>query len=362
MKAADRSDPPCYAMVVPGLESVAADEITRDLGGTVRKIDRGIVIFRVPHIGPELLRLRTVEDVFLLAWGTDALTRRAADLESIRKWTARDADWANLLRIHHSIRPKPAGKTSWHAVTQMQGERGYRRTDARDKLLEGLTGHIPAGWPIVDDNAAVEVWLTLQDSMAVCGVRLSDSSMRHRTYKQEHRPASLRPTVAAAMARLAGAGPDAVILDPCCGMGTILAEAIALARSRGFTVTAIGGDTEWGAVSGAGVNLRRGVGLARWDARELPLATECVDRILANPPFGKQLSTPEEVPGLYRDMVREWDRVLRPDGRAVVLVAEHDALTRPALARGWVGVRQLRVRVLGQLATLSVWRKPPRSA
>src|SRR5580658_4389385 len=72
--------PACYAIVLPGLEAVAADEITRDLGGEIKKTERGVVLFRVPEIGPELLQLRTVEDVFLLAWGTDSLTLRAADL------------------------------------------------------------------------------------------------------------------------------------------------------------------------------------------------------------------------------------------------------------------------------------------
>lgn len=358
MKSRERPDPPCYAMVVPGLEPVAADEITRELGGVVRKIDRGIVVFRPPHIGPELLRLRTVEDVFLLAWGTDALTRRAADLDNIRKWTARDADWEHLLRLHHGIRPKPSGKPTWHAVTQMQGERGYRRTDAREQMLRGLVGHIPESWPIVDDDASLEIWLTIQDTMAVCGVRLSDASMRHRTYKVEHRPASLRPTVAAAMAWLAGTGPDAVVLDPCCGAGTILAEQVGLARSRGFAVRAIGGDLEWSAISGAGVNLRRGVALARWDARRLPLPTASIDRVITNPPFGKQLGSPEEVPGLYRDMVAECDRVLVPGGRSVWLVAEQEWLQAPALRRAWSCSRQLRVRVLGQAATISVWKKP----
>ena len=34
-------------MVHGGLESVAADEINRDLGGEVKKTARGVVVFRV---------------------------------------------------------------------------------------------------------------------------------------------------------------------------------------------------------------------------------------------------------------------------------------------------------------------------
>src|SRR5262245_55815571 len=102
----DEPLPACYAMVQRGLEEVAADEITRDLGGEVKKSGRGLVAFRMPTLDADLLELRTVEDVFLLAWGTDDLTYRAADLDKIRHWT-RKVPWGQFLRIHHAIHPKP---------------------------------------------------------------------------------------------------------------------------------------------------------------------------------------------------------------------------------------------------------------
>src|SRR5437588_40852 len=76
----------------------------------------------------------------------------------------------------------------------------------------------------LEEIDAVEFWLTIDGATAVCGLRLSDKTMRHRTYKGEHLPASLRPTVAAAMVRLAEARAGQVVLDPTCGAGTILAE------------------------------------------------------------------------------------------------------------------------------------------
>src|SRR5437016_197401 len=105
--ADDAPPPPCYATVQPGLEPVAADEITRDLGGDVRKTARGLVVFRAPDVSPELLRLRTTEDVFLLAWGSDSLTYTADDLKTIRRWTAKEADWPRLFKLHRAVRPPP---------------------------------------------------------------------------------------------------------------------------------------------------------------------------------------------------------------------------------------------------------------
>jgi len=204
------------------------------------------------------------------------------------------------------------------------------------------------------------VWLTIDGSTAVCGLRLSDRTMRHRTYKMEHLPASLRPTVAAAMVRLAEIKPNQVVLDPMCGAGTILAEALALARHTGTRPAAIlGGDIAKAALRAAGPNLRSlgQVDLARWDARSLPLADHSVDRLICNPPFGKQLSRPEEIGPLYHASLQEWNRVLRANGRAVLLVGDLKAIRQAASAVAWKSVSQLKVRILGQPAFLTVWRK-----
>jgi 23S rRNA G2445 N2-methylase RlmL len=352
--------PPCYALVFPGLEPVAEEEIISDLGGEVKRTASGLVVFRVPEIDAQLLKLRTVEDLFLLAWGTDKLSYRATDLERIRRWTAHEADWDRLLRIHHAIRPKPKGKPTYRLVTQMRGQHGYRRADARKALAQGLAGKLPVSWQHVEENAAVEVWLTIDGSTAVCGLRLSDRTMRHRTYKMEHLPASLRPTVAAAMVRLADIKSNQAILDPMCGAGTILAEALAWSRQTGTRPSLVlGGDLAKAALRAAGPNLRSlgQVHLARWDARRLPLADHSVDRLICNPPFGKQLSRPEDISPLYQASLQEWNRVLQPNGRAVLLAGELRAIREAALAVSWKSVRQLKVRILGQPAFLTVWRR-----
>ncbi|MFO0841293.1 MAG: THUMP domain-containing protein [Gemmataceae bacterium] len=131
--------PACYAMVHPGLEEVAADEIRRDLGGDVRKTSRGVVVFRLTTIDERILNLRTTEDVFLLAWGSDQLTYRATDLDLIQRWTARSPAWPRLLKIHHAVRPRPKGRPTYRLVAQMEGEHGYLRKHARERW--------PRAWP-----------------------------------------------------------------------------------------------------------------------------------------------------------------------------------------------------------------------
>src|ERR1700680_3440054 len=104
--------PTLYATVHSGLEEVAGEEIERELGGKVKRSGASIGVFRAPDVDRGLLTLRTTEDVFVYAWGTDALSYRAAGLASIRRGTDK-ADWTRLLQVHHAVRPKPKGKPTY---------------------------------------------------------------------------------------------------------------------------------------------------------------------------------------------------------------------------------------------------------
>ena len=361
---AGESLPACYVLVHPGLEEVAEEEIRAELKGEVKKSGQGIVVFRVKEIDRDVLHLRTIEDVFLLAWGTDELSYRAQDLESLRRWTDK-ANWTQLMQIHHSIRPKPKAKPTYRFIVQMIGEHGYRRMDAIKALKSGMAGKLPASWKPTEEGASVEVWLTINGATAVCGLRLSDWSMRHRTYKLEHLPASLRPSLAAAMVRLADIKPGNTVLDPMCGAGTLLAEGMEFVRGRkrgdalGWNVTFWGGDIETRHVKFAETNVRRlgNVRLETWDARELPQEDATIDRIICNPPFGKQMSTPEEIRPLYKKAIAEMDRVLKPGGKAVLLVSDANALRDAIDPVGWKKLRTVPVRILGQKSVIGVYRK-----
>ena len=191
--------------------------------------------------------------------------------------------------------------------------------------------------------------------------------MRHRTYKHEHLPASIRPTVAAALVRLADLKPNQTVLDPMCGAGTLLAEAhLATKGARPPTAATgrcsfIGGDIDSGHVRAAQANLRQfGItDIRAWDARELPIDDASIDRILCNPPFGKQLEhAGGDRAALPRIGARDGSRLAARRQKRCLIVADAKALRSAAERVGWKEQRHVQVRMLGQRAFIGVYRKP----
>jgi tRNA G10 N-methylase Trm11 len=88
---------------------------------------------------------------------------------------------------------------------------------------------------------------------------------------------------------LAGLRTGQVLLDPCCGSGTIPVEA-SLLRPNGRVV---GADINIHALASARSNVARAgvdASLCRADASEPPFARGTVDRLVTNPPWGRQVS------------------------------------------------------------------------
>jgi len=143
-------------------------------------------------------------------------------------------------------------------------------------------------------------------------------------------PASTTPVIAAVMIRLAKIEPGHTLLDPFCGAGTLLVEAL-----RGPAGHLLGADHDrrWIQATGRNLELAREridrtdsaatpITLWRGDARHLPLRDGSVDRIVSNLPFGKRVGSHRHNLTLYPDVLREYARVLTRSGRAVLLTED----------------------------------------
>lgn len=341
-----------YVMTIPGLETLAFSEIRANItDAELVKFSRGITLFRTAAAPVDLLALRTTEDVFYALAHLKGLGHGQDALRVLHSATLH-ADISRCLRLW---RRASSGKqpATWRVVSQKTGTHEFRRIDAGQAVTDALQRSLPRAMRQVKDDADMEFWLWLNGSEGVIGLRLSDATMRHRKYKREHLPASLRPTVAAAMSWLARPTPQDIVLDPLCGAGTILIERALLAPYEGV----IGGDIRKEAVTMAKRNAYYAGIKATWrteDARSLSLEDASVSRIVTNLPFGKQIGSRETNADLYTALAHEFRRVLTPDGLLVTLTSEDrlwDTILRDA---GWRIVKKVVLVILGQPASIFV--------
>lgn len=133
-------------------------------------------------------------------------------------------------------------------------------------------------------------------------------------------PATTPPTVAAGLLRLAKLKAGMTLLDPGGGVATIpIIDAIERPEGHGWSI-----DADAAAVADAHANvaerdLTDRIDVRRGDATALELADLSVDRVVSDLPFGKKVGTNQENRVLYPAILREVERVLTADGRAVLL-------------------------------------------
>jgi 23S rRNA G2445 N2-methylase RlmL len=135
------------------------------------------------------------------------------------------------------------------------------------------------------------------------------------TYRVAHVPASSHPTLAAALARVAGVRADDVVWDPFVGAATELVERARLGPFRAL----YGSDADESALARARQNLAAAAVAAELqvcDARSFrPSLAPTL--ILTNPPMGRRVLDRHRIGELYRNFLEHAAMLLPRDGRLV---------------------------------------------
>ncbi len=286
-------------------------------------------------------RLGTIEDLFIEV----GRTLRAEGNQP--RWTAkriwRPAPVKRALYVwSEEVRPLRSS-TTFRVIARVLEERSFLRTDLRRELSRAVQSTRPGWRP--GDPSDIEVWiLEYRPGQIVAGVRITDVRMRQHGGRVVERRGALRPSVAAALVRLAGV-PSGVLLDPCCGAGTILTEAL----RAGWR--AEGRDIDPDAVEAARKNASEAT-VKRGDARRLDVNEGSMGACVSNLPFGRQYAVQGDTADWMRAVLAEMARVTRPGGRVVVLAPEvADGAVPPRLRL----IRTLELRLLGTRTTIHVY-------
>ena len=189
--------------------------------------------------------------------------------------------------------------------------------------------------PDVDRAAPdVRIHVFLEEAKGLLYLDTSGEALFKRGWRMDVADAPLRENLAAGIILLSGWKFDQPLLDPMCGGGTLLSEAAAMARGRapgakrsfGFEKLSVfdsklwervrnertiapveprlyGSDTDPEALQAARRNLGA-AGVERWVKLEQAdvlerAAPEASGVMVANPPYGERIGTPEELAALY---------------------------------------------------------------
>ena len=363
-----------FATTAPGLGRMLRRQLDAmdgiDVTGTGFDGHADIVFFEADRAGRgDALRSRLAEDVFAdVGRGSRSVGSSAAAIASMA-WQP-DAVQRALSVWADEVRPL-AGSMTYRVVARVLGDSRLKRTELR-RAMAGLVARDKPRWRVAD-RAQLEFWISeFHDGQYVAGLRLTGAShpsaetawpgtrsagalpagaLPAGALPAGTLPAGALPTgmlprvVAAAMVDLAGspgpAGqPGSTLLDPCCGPGPVLAEALAAGWA------AEGTDTDAAAIEAAARNAP-GASVQLGDARCLLMPDDSVGACVSSLP--QPLS-----PDWAEAALAEMSRVTRSGGAVVLLASE---LPRPLIPGTLRLRRQVPLRLAGTDARIWVFRR-----
>jgi len=333
-----------FARVSAGLEQIAWRDIEHRFAAQFVGIGHRRIDFAYAGPPAALLDLRSVDDVYVFVARLTRLDRTRVSLDRLTQKIAL-VDFQPALAVVASARMLPE-YPKYRVTASHLGKRNYSRYDVEGAVERALTPRLP--WRFVLNEADepepdLDLRVLLEDDWALLGLRLGAAPLHRREYKVASRTGSLKAPVAYCLGLLAGLAPGQVLLDPACGAGTILAEALSLAPGG----VLIGGDVEQAALELAHINLRAaaapvrmidasatlnpraeppGVLLYQGDARATPLAAGSVDAVASNLPWGQQVPVDADIVQLYAAILGAIARVLAPGGQAALLTDQAEAM------------------------------------
>ena len=202
-----------------GLEAVVRREIEA-LGLRVEKTENGKVTF----LGDERALVRA------------NLWLRCADRVMIRmgEFEAKESEdlFQQVKAIPWENYIPPDAKFTVHVSTvksQLRSEPINQKTVKKAMVLR--LGEIYGIEQFPETGALYDIYVSLLKDRVTISMDTSGTGLHKRGYRKASVPAPIKETLASAMVQLSFWNPDRVLIDPCCGSGTIAIEAAMIGRN-----------------------------------------------------------------------------------------------------------------------------------
>lgn len=211
---------PLIAKTISGLEPVLADELTQMGVTDVMALNRAVsftgdkaTMYRVNYLSRNALRI--LKPLFHFEIGDqDAL------YEQIRAYP-----WEMVMEVGQTFAIDAVISYTVFTNSQFVAQRAKDAIADRFRQISGKR-------PSVDlDHPDLRINVHLFKDLCTVSVDSSGQSLHRRGYRKSAGPAPINEVLAAGLIRLSGWSPEAPLLDPMCGSGTIPIEAAMHARN-----------------------------------------------------------------------------------------------------------------------------------
>ena len=333
------------AFVTRGLEDIAAAEIDEMAVAASGIETRPKIVLTQASDVRVLRRLRTADDVAVVS----VFCPSVDGLQALLSLVAEQADLEKT--IEQARRTDRLDGT--FSITVSAAHAPYGSSDV---IEEAVANVISARykWRYTElQRAPIDIRVFIDGTWVLIGVRLFDEPLSRRTYRVVNLRGALRPTVAAALVRIANPGKGRPrIWDPFCGSATILCEA----TEQGYEVW--GSDIDPEAVGASRQNLaavnreyRNRIELADSTLLKTWKKHQSATAVVTNLPWGKQVAIKSKQ-ALYDSVSAGTAALVHRGGTSVLLTTEPKLIQQRLKRDGAVRTEERRIGLLGQTPTI----------
>ncbi len=303
-----------FSTFITGFDKVVEQALKKTLKDvSIEMLADGLVIYKTNAFPEEIKKIRFFNNSFSLLTQLENIDSNLPN--PFIKQVMRDPT------LDKMISPHLTKKITFRVIVSKENELIKIHSEIMKKLEDRLSQIKDLS--LNRANPEVELWFILRrEGLGLFGLRLT----KHGNYEKTLQKGELRPELANILCLLSEPQTDDIFLDPLSGSGSIPIE-----RAKSFSYKQIlTGDIDPTIVNNLRTKtskLNKNITVGRWDATNLKTFREnSVDKIVTDPPWGLHSGIHLNLPVFYSNIFNEFQRVLKPGGMLVILVAKKELL------------------------------------
>lgn len=304
------------AICVPGAEAILKEEIDELIPERNNiYIKRGKVFFDSVSELDKMMRLKCADNIYKLLCRFDVGLHKE-DLKTFYKKIVH----INISDIFSNMNKYNTNQKYKIIVSASRsGKHTYSRYDLSDAATDAL---LSINHFILGDEKEHDIAfrIDVNDNACIFSMQLTSSEFKFRGSDFHSSKGGIRPTIAHYLVRISCPKNNDIFYDPFCGAGTIPYERAMYKYKKIFA-----SDIDDEVIDIARSNLSNDVILFKSDAVDTSIKSGSIDTVVTNMPWGKQIVI-TDIDRLYDDFIKELKRILKAEGKAVILTDQYEPL------------------------------------